>query len=107
MISDKKMLLYIVFPVTNKKKHAGEKISISKAASLIHLSESAFCKFFKKGIGKTFSDYVNTIRIGNACHLLTETDKTMAEIAYASGFESLTWFNRVFLKKKKSAARRI
>lgn len=83
------------------QKHAGEKISITKAASLIHLSDSAFCKFFKRGIGKTFSDYVNTIRIGNACHLLTETDKTIAEIAFASGFESLTYFNRIFLKKKK------
>jgi len=83
------------------QKHADEKISISKAASLIHLSDSAFCKFFKRATGKTFSDYVNAIRIGNACHLLTETDKTIAEIAFASGFESLTYFNRIFLKKKR------
>jgi len=33
--------------------------------------------------------------------------KTIAEIAFASGFESLTYFNRIFLKKQKSAARRI
>lgn len=82
------------------QKHAAEKISIKKSAALIHLSESAFCKFFKRATGKTFSDYVNTIRIGNACHLLIESDKTISEIAFACGFESLTYFNRIFLKKK-------
>jgi AraC-like DNA-binding protein len=74
--------------------------SIRKASALIHLSESAFCKFFKRQTGKTFSDYVNTIRIGDACRMLTETDRTIADIAHATGFESITYFNRVFLRKK-------
>ena len=77
-----------------------EKISLQKAASLIHLSVSAFCKFFKRACGKTFSDYVNDIRVGYACQLLIETDKPVTEIAFESGFESLTYFNRVFLRKK-------
>ena len=78
-----------------------ENISLQKAAALIHLSESAFCKFFKRACGKSFSDYVNDIRVSNACQLLIETDKPIAQIAFESGFESLTYFNRVFLKKKK------
>jgi AraC-like DNA-binding protein len=82
------------------QKHAGERISLDRAASLVHLSDSAFCRFFKRVTGKTFSDYVNDIRIGNACNLLTESDKTIAGIAFECGFESLTYFNRVFLKKK-------
>ena len=84
------------------QEHSGESISVEKAATLVHLSSSAFCKFFKRVTGKTFSDYVNDIRIGNACHLLTESDKTINAIAFESGFESLTYFNRTFLKKKKS-----
>lgn len=76
-------------------------ISLKKAAALILLSESAFCKFFKRVSGKTFSDYTNEIRIAHACHLLIETDKSISEIAFDAGFESLTYFNRVFLKKKK------
>ena len=80
-------------------------LSIKKAASLIHLSESAFCKFFKKVSGKTFSDYVNEMRIAYACSLLTETDKTIGQIAYSSGFDSLTYFNRVFLRKKRMTPR--
>ena len=76
-------------------------LSLKKAADSIHLSQSAFCKFFKRASGKTFSDYTNDIRIAHACQLLMETDKPIRAIALESGFESLTYFNRVFLKKKK------
>jgi len=73
---------------------------LQKAAALIHLTDSAFCKYFKRISGKTFSDYVNDIRIAHACELLIETDKTIAQIANESGYETLTYFNRIFLKKK-------
>jgi len=82
------------------QKQSADGLSLRKAAELVHLSDSAFCKFFKRVTGRTFSDYVNDIRTGNACRLLTETDRTIGEVAHASGFESLTYFNRVFLKKK-------
>jgi AraC-like DNA-binding protein len=81
-------------------RHSAETVSLSEMAALINLSESAFCKFFKRTTGKTFSDYLSEIRVGHACHLLSETDDTISEIAYRSGFESLTYFNRVFLRKK-------
>ncbi len=82
------------------QKHATEPLTIHKAAALIHLSPGAFCKFFKRITGKTFSDYVNDIRIANVCNQLMITDKQVAEIAYGNGFETLTYFNRVFLRKK-------
>lgn len=78
-----------------------QNISLKKAASLIHLSESAFCKYFKRLSGKTFSDYVNEIRIAHTCQLLLESDQPISQIAFHSGYESLTYFNRIFLKKKK------
>jgi AraC-like DNA-binding protein len=82
------------------QEHSSGNINLEKAASLVHLTDSAFCKFFKRVTGKTFSDYVNDIRIGNACRLLTDSDRTVNEIAFESGIETLTYFNRVFLKKK-------
>jgi AraC-like DNA-binding protein len=82
------------------QKHATEKITIHKAALLVHLSPSAFCKFFKRVTGKTFSDYVNDVRIANVCSDLLASDKQIAEIAYQNGFETLSYFNRIFLKKK-------
>lgn len=83
------------------QKHTAEPLTIHKAAALIHLSPGAFCKFFKRITGKTFSDYVNEVRIANVCNQLMATDKQVAEIAYSNGFETLTYFNRVFLRKKK------
>jgi AraC-like DNA-binding protein len=83
------------------QKNSTKKFTLGQIAQLIHLSESAFCKFFKRLTGKTFSDYVNEVRIGHACQMLIETDKPIAEVAWGTGFESLTYFNRVFLKKKK------
>jgi AraC-like DNA-binding protein len=41
------------------QKYASGKINLEQTAALIHLSPSAFCKFFKRATGKTFSDYVN------------------------------------------------
>jgi AraC-like DNA-binding protein len=81
-------------------RHSAETVALREVASLIHLSESAFCKFFKRTTGKTFSDYLADIRIGHACHLLSESDDTISAIAFRSGFDSLTYFNRVFLRKK-------
>ena len=78
-----------------------EKIQLKNVANLIFQSESNFCKFFKKSTGKTFSNYLNDIRINEVCQMLLNTDKTINEIAYNCGFETLSYFNRVFLKKKK------
>lgn len=82
------------------QKHFKNDLRLSDVAAKLHLSETAFCKFFKRSSGRTFSDYVNEIRIAHACRLLIETDKQVAQVAYESGFESLTYFNRIFLKKK-------
>jgi AraC-like DNA-binding protein len=80
-------------------------IGIDEAAKIINISKSAFCKFFKRTTGKTFSDYLNEIRIGYACYQLLETDKPVASIARNAGFESISYFNRVFTKKKNSTPR--
>ncbi|QMU27681.1 AraC family transcriptional regulator [Adhaeribacter radiodurans] len=73
-----------------------EEVTITHAASLAHLSVPAFCYYFKKRTRRSFSQFVNEIRIGNACKLLMETDRTISEICYASGFRNLSNFNRRF-----------
>lgn len=80
-------------------------ITINEAAGIVNISPSAFCKFFKRATGKTFSDYLNDIRIGYACYQLIETDKLISSIARNAGFESLTYFNRVFIRKKNTTPR--
>lgn len=76
-------------------KFAGD-ISLENVASEIGMSPSAFSKFFRKHTNKTFIDVVQELRITHACRLITETDKTIAEIAYESGYNNLANFNRQF-----------
>ncbi|PSR56796.1 AraC family transcriptional regulator [Adhaeribacter arboris] len=73
-----------------------EDLSIAHAASLAHLSVPAFCYYFRKRTRRNFSQFVNEIRIGHACKLLIETNRSIAEICYASGFRNLSNFNRRF-----------
>lgn len=81
--------------------HFSEQISLQQVAGLVFMSESNFCKFFKKATSTTFSDYLNDLRITEACNLLLSTDLEINKIAHTCGFESLSYFNRVFLKKNK------
>ena len=72
-------------------------VSLAEAASLAHLSPSAFCRYFKARTGQTLVDYLNELRVGHACRLLLETDRPVADVAFASGFRNLAHFNRRFL----------
>ena len=79
-------------------QHFSQDIRLGDVASLAGMSEAAFCRYFKARSNKTFIDFVNEIRIGHACKLLLEDQWTIAQIAYDSGFDSLSNFNRNFKK---------
>jgi AraC-like DNA-binding protein len=85
-----------VFLQNNFSNH----VSLKEVADLIYMTESNFCKFFKKSTSITFSNYLNELRINAVCKLLLYSDDNIKNIAYSCGFESLSYFNRVFLKKK-------
>lgn len=73
-----------------------EDIALADVASLIHMSPPAFCKFFKKHTGKTFSHTLNEIRIGHACKLFIEQGLPVTEVCYRSGYNTPSYFNRWF-----------
>ncbi|WP_149240688.1 AraC family transcriptional regulator [Dyadobacter sp. 32] len=79
-------------------QHFAQEIRLGDVASLAGMSEAAFCRYFKARANKTFIDFVNEIRIGHACKLLLDDKFTIAQIAYDSGFDSLSNFNRNFKK---------
>ena len=60
------------------------------------MNRSAFCSWFKRRQGITFSQYVTRYRLRTACELLEHTQKTVSEICYAAGFNDLPHFVRVF-----------
>jgi len=74
---------------------------ISEIAALLNMSVSAFSHYFKKKTQKTFTQFINETRIGKAKRLLIETDKSIAEIAYESGYHSLSNFNKQFNSLEK------
>ena len=73
-------------------------LSIDKAAKLIYLTKSAFCKFIKRKTKKTFTQIVNEVRLGKATELLIETDKSIMQICYEVGYNDPSYFFRQFSK---------
>ena len=79
--------------------HFNEEIQLEKVAELANMSYSGFCRYFKNRTKKTFSHFVNEIRIGYACKRLMESDVTsISNICFESGFNNLTNFNEQFKK---------
>ncbi len=71
------------------------KIKVEEVADLCHLTKVAFCRYFKQATHLTFTEFLNQYRINQAKRLLL-LDKNVSEVCYACGFESLSYFNRVF-----------
>lgn len=71
-------------------------IGSSNVAEIIGMNKSAFSRFFKKTHRKPFTKYLNEIRIGYACKLLIENRENITSIAYLSGFNNVSNFNRQF-----------
>lgn len=77
-------------------EHLGESITVPVVAAGAGMSPSAFCRYFRRIMGRTFTEFVNEIRIGQACRMLMESDQPVSEIAYAVGYNSLSHFNSRF-----------
>ncbi|HXX95133.1 MAG TPA: AraC family transcriptional regulator [Planctomycetota bacterium] len=86
-------------------EHYTESLPLAQAARVAHLSIPAFSRFFKQRTGKTLVGYLTELRVGRACRALIETDRTVSEIAFESGFNNLSNFNRRFLKAKGMSPR--
>jgi AraC-like DNA-binding protein len=72
-------------------------ISIDEIAKVTHLSNAAFCRYFKKMTRLTFTEFLNQFRIEQA-KILLKSDKNVTEASFECGFESLSYFNRIFKK---------
>lgn len=77
-----------------------EEIKLKTLAEQACMSEAAFSRFFKLHTGRTISDYIIDIRLGNAARMLVDTNKNVSDISYQCGYNNLSNFNRVFKRKK-------
>lgn len=78
-----------------------EPISLSQVAGIACMSIPAFCNYFKRSTKKTYIDFLNEIRIGYACNLLIDTKKSVLDICYESGYNTMANFHKQFLKHKQ------
>jgi AraC-like DNA-binding protein len=74
-------------------------LGIAEASKRVHISPAAFSRFFRKNMGKAFTVYVNDMRCAEACVQLQSTKRSIAQIAEACGFQTLSHFNRQFRRR--------
>jgi AraC-like DNA-binding protein len=75
-------------------------ISLEEVAAIARMSVPAFCRYFKRSTQKTYNQFLNEVRIGYACNLLQDTQKSVLDICYESGYNSIANFHRQFFKIK-------
>ena len=76
--------------------HYVHNITLDDISTHIGMNRSAFCTFFKRNKGMTFSQFVTQYRLETACGLLKTSQKQVSEICFAVGFNDLPHFIRVF-----------
>jgi AraC-like DNA-binding protein len=81
-------------------EHFAEDISLETAAELACMSPTAFSRNFQKITGNRFLEFLNRVRVGQACSMLYATDQPVSAICYEVGFQNLANFNRHFMKMK-------
>lgn len=83
------------------RKNFSQKISLADVADSNKMTEEAFSRFFSKIMRKSFFCYLNEYRVNHACTQLIETDKSISEICYGSGYDTQPFFFRQFRKFKR------
>ncbi len=78
-----------------REKYA-ERLTLTDMAKKMNYSAPHFCRKFKAETGMLFSEYLEKVRIEEACRLLINTDKRIIDIAPAVGYRDLNSFQRVF-----------
>lgn len=76
----------------NFKQH----ISLEEIANVANLTVPAFCRYFKKVTGKTFTKLVNEYRVVHATKLLSESKMSIANVAFECGFHNFSHFSKQF-----------
>ncbi|ADY51683.1 transcriptional regulator, AraC family [Pseudopedobacter saltans DSM 12145] len=71
-------------------------IELKEIAEIANITPHAFCRYFKSRTRKTFSGFLIELRINHAAKLLIESNKSVSEICYESGFNNFSHFNKSF-----------
>lgn len=81
-------------------KNSSEQMSLDTLAARAGLSKKYLCRIFKEYTSKTLVEYINELRIENACYELSVRGKNITEASYDSGFNDLSYFCKIFKRYK-------
>ncbi|NLK22267.1 MAG: helix-turn-helix transcriptional regulator [Epulopiscium sp.] len=84
--------------ITYIKEHYEKPLNLEGMAEYLGLNKCYFCNLFKKEVGKTYSHFVNEIRIKKSKDLLVNTNLSMLEIALSVGYNNQNYYNMAFKK---------
>ena len=76
--------------------HFTEPVTLAQVATAVHVSPFHFCRVFRAATGVTLTEYVSRLRVERAKTLLVDGFVRVSEVAYATGFGSISQFNTVF-----------
>jgi transcriptional regulator GlxA family with amidase domain len=82
------------------RQNTNKEIDLKELAGKYNVSYSFFRKMFKKYTGVSPGQYHLQLRITRAKELLISTDKSIKEISYELGFQSIFYFSNLFKKKE-------
>ena len=71
-------------------------ITLDELAAIINMNKASFCRYFKTRVHKTYTQFLNEIRITQACKLLLSDQMNISEICYETGYNNISHFNRQF-----------
>ena len=80
-------------------KNYSRDLSLSVLEENLHLNKFYISHLFSNKLGMRFNDYINSLRISEACRRLMYSDESMTAISDAVGFNTLRTFNRAFMKQ--------
>ena len=75
-------------------------LTLEEMSASVNMSPKYFCRFFQEMTHRTPVDFLNYYMIVRACYQLMNTDQSITEVAYNSGFNDLSYFIKTFKKYK-------
>lgn len=75
-----------------------ENPTLEQVSAVANMSETAFCRYFKSHTNKTYTQFLNDIKVDNACRLLIDNRLSISQICFETGFNNFTHFNDQFKK---------
>ena len=82
-------------------RNSAQDLKIQSVAAVHGVTPQELNRMLQYQVGRNFADFLNKIRIDNACALLLESDSSIADIALRVGYSNIKTFNRNFVNSKQ------